>query len=63
MIYALRSIAWDADRFGITVDYSITVEEVYHKIALKFLREGNHLSIISEAFGPRNILLPSWVPD
>ena len=50
------------------LDYSLTTEEVYQKVAEVFLKPSDHCSLLhySAAFRPEQAdqsTLPSWVPD
>jgi hypothetical protein len=64
-IFALLSLAADAERLGITIDYNKPTEEVLCSTALSIIQNGE-LSILSCVQFPRDadaVNLPSWVPD
>jgi hypothetical protein len=52
-------------RDRLKVDYSLSVEEIYHSLAVVYLKDGlRGLRLLACAQQPRNLsALPSWVPD
>lgn len=62
LVFAVLGIASDADTLDISVDYSMTKQELYLHVAVTLLSHG-HLSILSSCHGSSWSDLPSWVPD
>jgi hypothetical protein len=65
-IYALSGLANDMDVLDVKPSYSISAAELYRAVALKMLKNGRHLDLLSipRVPGPSKVgILPSWVPD
>lgn len=68
-VFALMGIATDGDDTGVTIDYTLTVEEIFQSLAVHSLVEKKSLACLSSAGlssvypNSEMLTLPSWVPD
>lgn len=65
-IYALLGLADEVSQNQITIDYDMTIQDLYQRVVLSCLNYDQNLSILgSVQAAPTSTLtdLPSWVPD
>jgi hypothetical protein len=62
-IYALLLLAGDREELGVEVDYNIPYQELYTKLAEKYIKQGDLWFLPYCENSPNDQLLPSWVPD
>jgi hypothetical protein len=65
-VFALQGVVTDTNSFCNTASYGSTIEEVYLAVAVHNLQDRKDLVCLSNAglsTHPRNLNLPSWVPD
>jgi hypothetical protein len=62
-VYPLLLLARDRAEFGIEVDYNIAYQELYIKLAKKYLKRGELWFLPYCENDPNDRSLPSWVPD
>jgi hypothetical protein len=64
ILFSLLAFRWEVEDFGLTIDYSKSVPEVYFEAAKEILLAGNTSILTScQSDGKFAHLLPSWVPD
>ncbi|RYP69786.1 hypothetical protein DL771_005895 [Monosporascus sp. 5C6A] len=64
-VYAILGLIIDADTYNLDVDYNVSVEELYTKIALQIAVRHGWAAVLRRAGTEQRRLqsLPSWVPD
>ncbi|KAE9363002.1 HET-domain-containing protein [Stipitochalara longipes BDJ] len=63
-LFALLSLARDADDSGFDPDYIEPLESIVRRYAAVFVRRGETFTLLATAgFGPQPSLFPSWIPD
>jgi hypothetical protein len=62
-IYAVLSVASDADRLQVRTDYTLSKRELYTEVAAKIIQSTQSLEILKSAGHEEESDLPSWVPD
>ncbi|KAL8993209.1 MAG: hypothetical protein Q9169_006521 [Polycauliona sp. 2 TL-2023] len=62
-IYGLLGLAMGKYEGFLEPDYTMSVEQVYEKAALQFIRRTGRLDLLSHAMQKIGISVPSWAPD
>jgi hypothetical protein len=62
-VYCLLGLASDRQEMSLPVDYTLTNEQLYIRVATKVLEMSQSLEMLNSNLGKKALILPSWVPD
>ncbi|KAK0611721.1 ankyrin and HET domain-containing protein [Immersiella caudata] len=62
-VYSLLGHDVDSTYPGMPVDYTVSVEHLYTKVAIRILKKHNDLRLFNSNLHQKTLNLPSWVPD